>query len=189
MKNFATTLFAAIIGVLIVLFAYDRLVLQPRADALLATRVKPPELEKARSEAQAIADDLDASVKRSVDGARTAMANQASEADRRRLASDALVRAASLRVAMTEFYQTNMAWPDSAKDVGLGDPRSYAGGAVSSIAIAKGGTVVVTLDDTFSPASRIVYTPHANENTGIVDWRCVVEGADELRRYLLACKG
>jgi len=190
MKNFAITLFAVLIGALIALFAYDRLVLAPRAAELAAQSAKAEkvDLDAARNEAKAIAADLDASVKRSVEGAHQAMAAQATEADRRRLAADAVMRTAMFKVALTEYYQSNGDWPTDAKQVGFEAPSAYAGGAVTGITVGTKGAVLATLNDTFAPPSRIRLTPHAN-GTGMVDWRCVVEGSDELRRYLLACKG
>lgn len=184
MKNFAVTFFAAALGLLVALFIYDRLVLAPR----IAEATAAPALGEARNEARAISEELDASVKKSVDGARQAMSDQASEADRRRLANEALVRAAGFKVAVAEYYLTNMAWPTTAKDIGLDAPGAYAGGAVTSVALGPQGAIVVSMDDTFSPASTIRMSPRANA-TGMIDWRCVVEGSDELRRYLLACKG
>lgn len=184
MKNFAVTFFAAALGLLVVLFIYDRLVLAPRITEATAA----PALGEARNEAKAISDELDASVKKSVEGAKQAMSDQANEADRRRLANDALVRAQAFKVSVTEFYLTNMAWPTTAKDIGLDAPGAYAGGAVTGIALGSQGAIVVSIDDTFSPASTIRMTPRAN-TTGMIDWRCVVDGSDELRRYLLACKG
>jgi len=190
MKNFAVTLFATLIAVLIALFAYDRLVLAPRAAemAALSAKSEKVDLDAARSEAKAIADDLDASVTRSVEGAQQAMAAQATEADRRRLAADALTRMAMFKVTLTEYYQTMGDWPTEAKQAGLEAPPAYAGGAVTGIALGTKGAVLATLNDTFAPPSRIRLTPHANAS-GMVEWRCVVEGSDELRRYLLACKG
>ncbi len=183
MKNFAITLFAAVIGLLIALFIYDRLVLAPRiADATAA-----PALGEARNEAKAISDELDASVKKSVNDARQAMSDQANEADRRRLASEGLVRSAAFKVAVTEYYMNNMTWPKNAKEAGLEEPGAYAGGAVAGVTLANGGTILVSFNDTFAPPSRLRLTPRANAS-GMVDWRCVVEGSDELRRYLLACK-
>jgi len=178
MKNFATTLFAALIGVLIALFAYDRLVLAPRTAALAAQVSKAAAAEKvdldaARNEAKAIAEDLDASVKRSVDGAHQAMAAQATEADRRRLAADAMSRTAMFKVALTEYYQSNGDWPTDARQAGLEAPATYAGGAVTGITVGTKGAVLATLNDTFAPPSRIRLTPHAN-GSGMVDWRCVV---------------
>lgn len=184
MKNFAITLFAAVFGLLIALFIYDRFVLQPRiADATAA-----PALGEARNEAKAISEELDASVKKTVDDARKAMSDQATEADRRRLAAEALVRSMSFKVAVTEYYQNSLAWPKSAKEIGLEEPRSYAGGAVEGVALGDQGTILVNFNETFLPPSRVLLTPRANAS-GMVEWRCVVEGSDELRRYLLACKG
>jgi hypothetical protein len=183
MKNFAITFFAAVLGLLLALFVYDRLVLAPR----IAEATAAPALGEARNEAKAISDELDASVKKTVEGAKQAMSDQASEADRRRLAMDALVRATGFKVAVTEYYMSNMAWPITAKDVGLEPPGTYAGGAVTSIALAGQGAIVVSINDVFSPASTIRMTPRAN-GSGMIDWRCSVEGSNELRRYLLACK-
>ena len=75
MRHFAIALAAAVIGMLIALLLYDRLVVQPRdaarADAIAkATEIN---LAKAHSEADTIAANLDAQVQRSVSSAREAM--------------------------------------------------------------------------------------------------------------------
>ncbi len=184
MKNFAITLFAAVLGLLIALFIYDRFVLAPRITEATAA----PALGEARNEAKAISEELNASVKKTVDDARKAMSDQATEADRRRLAAEALGRSMTFKVAITEYYQNSLTWPKKAKDIGLEEPRAYAGGAIEGVELGEQGAILVNFNDTFMPPSRVRLTPRANAS-GMVEWRCVVEGSDELRRYLLSCKG
>ena len=190
MKHFATTVAAALVGVLIALLLYDRLVAQPRdaarADALAkATEIN---LAKAHVEADAITAKLDASVERSVSGARAALDAQAGDEDKRRLANEALGRASMVRVALSEYYMSNGRWPANAREAGLGTPESFAGGAVARIDVGANGVVVVALDDTLAQGARIRLTPAANPRTYAVDWQCSTEGADALRRYLPGCR-
>ena len=190
MKHFATTLAAALVGVLIALLLYDRLVVQPRDAAHAGALAKATEinLAKARVEADAITANLDASVERSVNGAREAMDAQAGDEDKRRLATEALNRAAMFKVALSEYYMSNGHWPASAQEAGLGAPGSFAGGAVARIDVGANGVVVVTLNDRLVRGATIRLTPEITRS-GLVDWHCNVPGTDVLRRYLPACHG
>jgi hypothetical protein len=190
MKQFALMLVAALLGVFGALWLYDRIVLQPRSEALgeSLSRTLQTDLTRARGEAQQIASDLDAAVDRSVQGAQQAMIEQASEMERRRLAAEALTRASTFKVALAEHYMTTGKWPASAHDVGLGPPESYAFGAVTAIAIGRDGEVTVTVNDALAQGGRIRLIPKVDPQTYIVDWRCVTEGGDALRRYLPACE-
>lgn len=191
MKQFAITLAAALIGVLAALLLYDRFVVQPRTAEHLDALTKAAEvnLAKAHTEADKIATNLDASIDRSVSGAREAMDAQATEQDKRRLAADALNRAAMFKVALSEYYMSTGKWPASAQEAGLGTAESFAGGAVSRIDVGANGMVVITLNDTLAVGAKIRLTPDANPQSGMINWRCNTEGAEALRRYLPACKG
>ena len=96
MKQFILTLVAALIGGFLALLGYDRFIVQPREAA--AIKAKAPanaqvDLGRARTEAQQVAAEVEASVQRSVEGAREAMDAQAKEMDRRGLIVDAASRA------------------------------------------------------------------------------------------------
>ena len=190
MKQFATTLVAAFAGVLIALLLYDRLVVQPRDAARVDALAHATEtsLAKAHAEADSIAANLDASVERSVSGAREAMDAQAGDEDKRRLATEALNRAAMFKVALSEYYMSNGRWPTNAQEAGLGAPESLAGGAVARIDVGPDGVVIVTLNDRLVSGATLRLTPDATRS-GIVNWHCTTAGADVLPRYLPACRG
>jgi len=191
MKQFTITLAAALLGVLVALLLYDYFVVQPRATAQAeaATKAAEVSLTKARAEADDIAANLNASIDRSVSGAREAMDAQATEQDKRRLAADALNRAAMFKVALSEYYMSTGKWPADAREAGLGPAESFAGGAVSRIDVGDNGAVIVTLNDTLAAGAKIRLQPNVNPQSGMINWRCSTEGADALRRYLPACNG
>ena len=191
MKQFTITLAAALLGVLVALLLYDYFVVQPRATAQAeaATKAAEVSLTKARAEADDIAANLDASIDRSISGAREAMDEQAAEQDKRRLAADALNRAAMFKVALSEYYMSTGKWPADAREAGLGPAESFAGGAVSRIDVGANGAVIVTLNDTLAAGAKIRLQPNANPQSGMINWRCSTEGADALRRYLPVCNG
>lgn len=191
MKQFVITLIAVLVGGFLALLGYDRLVVQPR-EAAAAKAVAPPDtkvdLQQARTEAKQVADEVEASVQRSVQGARTAMDAQAKDMDRRALVVDAASRATMFRVALTEYYQTNGRWPRDADEADLPAPTEIRGGAVREINLGAEGVVTVALDDRFPAGSRIVLRPTANAATGVVEWVCEVKG-DGLKQSLPRCKG
>ncbi len=191
MKQFILTLIAVLVGGFLALLGYDRLVVQPR-EAAAAKAVALPDakvdLQQARTEAKQVADEVEASVQRSVQGARTAMDAQAKDMDRRALVLDAASRATMFRVALTEYYQTNGRWPRDADEADLPAPTEIRGGAVREITLGAEGVVTVALDERFPAGSRIVLRPTANAATGTVDWACEVTG-DGLKQSLPRCKG
>lgn len=190
MKQFVITLIAVLVGGFLALLGYDRLVVQPR-EAAAAKAAAPQEaridLQQARTEAKQVADEVEASVQRSVQGARTAMDAQAMDMDRRALVLDAASRVTMFRVALTEYYQTNGRWPRDADEADLPAPTEIRGGAVREITLGAEGVVTVTLDERFPAGSRIVLRPTANAAAGTVDWACEVKG-DGLKQSLPRCK-
>lgn len=190
MKHFVATLAAALIGVSIALLLYDRFVVQPRAtthaDAL--ARATEINLQKAHAEANAIASNLDASIDHSITDAQQALDAQAGEQDKRRLAADALNRAAMFKVALSEHYMSMGKWPANAQQAGLAPAESFAGGAVSRIDVGANGAVIVTLNDLLAAGAKIRLQPDANPQSGMINWRCSTEGPAALRRYLPACR-
>jgi Pilin (bacterial filament) len=198
MKQFVLTLTAVLIGGFLALLGYDRFIVQPReaaaAKAVAAAKAQTPpanaqvDLGRARAEAQQVADEVEASVQRSVDGARKAMDTQAKEMDRRGLIVDAASRATMFRVSLTEYYQSNGRWPRDADEAGLPAPTEMRGGAVREIRLEAQGVVAVKLDERFPEGSAIVLRPAANAASGMIDWTCEVKG-DELKQSLPRCKG
>lgn len=198
MKQFALTLVAVLVGGFLALLGYDRFVVKPReaetaraeAAEREADRVRvAPDLAQARGEAQSIAAEVEASLQRSVDKARNGMDAQAREMDRRALLTDAVQRATMFRVSLTEYYQTNGRWPQSADEAGLPLPEEMRGGAVRSVTIGVQGQVIIALDDTFGAGSEIRLKPRMNDDAGIADWRCEVKGDPALKQALPRCQG
>lgn len=198
MKQFVVTLAAVLIGGFLALLGYDHFVVKPREAAAMQAQagaastqqqaVPQLDLEQARTEAQQVAAEVEASVQRSVSGARDAMDAQAKEMDRRGLVLDAASRATMFRVALTEYYQTNGRWPRDADEAGLPSPGESRGGAVSGIVLGAEGVVTVKLDERFSPGSAIVLRPTANADTGMIEWGCKVRGEALLKQVMLRCK-
>ncbi len=190
MKQFLATIVAALVGVSLALLLYDRFVVQPRAakDADELAQATEINLHKARAEADAIAGNLDASIDKSISDARKALDAQAGEQDKRRLAADAVNRAAMFKVALSEYYVSTGNWPADARQAGLAPPESFAGGAVSRIDVGANGAVIVSLDESLVAGAKIRLRPQANPESGVIDWRCSIEGTATLQRYLPACR-
>lgn len=189
-KQFVLTLAAAAIGMSIALLLYDHFVVQPRETARSAALAHSTEvnLRKAHAEANTIAGDLDASIDRSIADARQALDAQTDEQDKRRLAADALNRAAMFKVALSEYYMSTGKWPADARQAGLAPAESFAGGAVSRIDVGANGTVIVVLDDSLAAGAKIRLRPDANSESGSINWQCSIEGSATLQRYLPACR-
>lgn len=198
MKQFVLTLTAVLIGGFLALLGYDRFIVQPReaaaAKAEAAAKAQTPpanaqvDLGRARTEAQQVAAEVEASVQRSVEGARETMDAQAKLMDRRALIAEAASRATMFRVSLTEYYQSNGRWPRDADEAGLPAPTEMRGGAVREIRLGEQGVVTVKMDERFPEGSAIVLRPAANAVSGMIDWACEVKG-DELKQSLPRCKG
>jgi hypothetical protein len=198
MKQFILTLVAVLIGGFIALLGYDRFVVAPReaaagkaeaaalAEAQAASQL---DLGKARTEAQAVAAEVEASVQRSVDNARQAFDAQAAESGKRGLVTDAVQRATMFRVSLTEYYQANGRWPGDADEAGLPSPSEMRGGAVRTVTLGAQGTVTIALDESFDAGSVIVLKPDVNAASGVVDWNCEVKGDRVLKQTMPRCKG
>lgn len=198
MKQFILTLLAVLIGGFIALLGYDRFVVEPRqaaaakveAAALAEVQAtSQPDLSRARTEAKEVADEVEASVQRSVDSARQTMDAQAAEMNQRGQVSDAVQRATMFRVSLTEYYQTNGRWPTTADEAGLPAPSEMRGGAVRAVTLGAQGAVTITLDDSFDAGSVILLKPDLNAASGMVDWSCEVKGDRVLKQTMPRCKG
>jgi hypothetical protein len=175
------------LAVVCALFAYDRFVVAPRLAELGETdRVS---LAEARDEAQRIAEDLDASVDRSVEEAQVALDAQAAAVDDRRAADaqraqdelakfrgqaqagEVLSRAAMLKTALAEYYMSMGEWPPDMAAIGLGAPDDFAGGPVAAIDLEPGGVIAVRVRDDVARGAIVRLIPHANP-MGAIEWTC-----------------
>ncbi|MGH8029213.1 MAG: hypothetical protein ACREO3_04670, partial [Arenimonas sp.] len=95
LRTFIAAFLGAVVGMALVLWAYDRFVLAPR-EAEQARR-EAVDLAEGRADAEGIAAGLDASVDRSVDRARSGLDALAGDQDKARLANDAVQRGAMYR--------------------------------------------------------------------------------------------
>ena len=190
MKQFVLTLIAVLIGGFLALLGYDHFIVKPReAEPAPAAQAQATvDLAQTRSEAQAIASEVESSVQRSVENAKASMDAQAKAMDRRDLVSDAVRRATMYRVALTEYYQINGRWPQDADEAGLPSPDEMRGGAVRSVTVGAQGRVTIALDETFAPGSTIVLAPQIGA-PGMIDWQCEVKGDPSLAQSLPRCKG
>jgi hypothetical protein len=184
MRAFVAAFLGAVVGVALVLFAYDRFVVQPRA-AEQARRAQV-DLAEGRADAKGIAEGLDASVDRTVDRARSAFDALAGEQDKARLANEALQRGAMVKVYLSEWYMSRGEWPADAATAGLPAFDPATNGATRAIRLGANGVVTIELREPFADGSRFVLTPTAR-NDGMLDWQCRSEGDAELRRLVPAC--
>lgn len=177
---------AALVGMAGALVAYDRFIVAPRQhEASLRVEV---DLEKARREARAIADEAQASVGRSVADARRAMEDEAMEMEMRRLAQEAMARTSMYKSALAEYHASNGNWPSSASAAGLPLPEEAAGGAVGAIHIGRGGTLRLEMAPPFAAGSTLVLSPEASDTGMPTTWSCLAHGDDALRRHLPQCR-
>lgn len=184
-RQFLVTALAVLLGAGLVLWAYDLFVVQPRAlEAEAGLRL---DLSQARKQAMQVADDLDASVQRSVADSRQAMQEQADEAEHRRLASTALAKASMFKTAVSEYYMNSGEWPTSPASAGLPAPGDTAGQAVRGIRLGNNGMIDIELTAPFADGSGLSLTPRVQAG-GMIDWRCAARGDPALPRYLPGCQ-
>lgn len=193
MRQFLLTMIAVLVGGFLALLAYDRFVVAPREAAQSRATVAEAaqgqarvDLQAARAEAKQVASEVEASVQRSVESAKSAMNEQAKEMDKRALLAEAVSRATMFKVAMTEYYQTNGQWPQDADEAGLPSPEEMRGGAVDGIGFDRSGVIRVSLRDPY-PGSAILLEPKVGAS-GMVEWRCAVKGDAAIRSVLTRCE-
>ncbi|MFY2762958.1 pilin [Arenimonas sp. MALMAid1274] len=198
MKNILPTFLAVLLAAGLALFVYDRFVLAPRLEkAGEAARVS---LDQAREEAQGIARELDASVERSVAGARAALDQQASDEEARRielerqakemrlsaLAAEALARANMVKVGVVEHYMNTLEWPRDLAEIGMGQPADFRSGPVESIRLEPQGVILISMQSDVAPGGKLRLVPKANPS-GMIDWTCRVSDYPAAER-ISSCK-
>lgn len=185
MKQLATSLFGALLGIGLALFVYDHFIVQPRE----AKRAEAAtlDLSQAGEEAKEITQSVDASIKQSVDSARQAFEAQAADQNKRRMAAEAIAQTQSYKVALTESFMSNGKWPANASDAGLPQNNAKAGGAIRDISVDERGTITVAFDGNFAEGAQLRLVPQADPDTYQVRWRCRTSGDPDLKRYLPDC--
>jgi Pilin (bacterial filament) len=186
MKQFAITFAAVLCAAALALFGYDYFIVKPRA-AAQADAIQV-DLTKAQTQAQGIADNLDAAVAKTMNNVSESMDAQTGEMQQRALAADALARASVFKVALTEYFMSNNQWPKNHADSGMAKPETFAGGAVASISVEEKGMVVILLNDKIQAGAKIKLIPEANEQSYTINWHCTTEGSDTLKRQLTVCE-
>lgn len=183
MKSFLITFASVLLGAALILFVYDRYVLEPRLQK--AGEDARVNLDEARSEARQIVEELDASLESTVSQTTAALDEQRVREELRRaemieqagrqaevaLAAEALMRGSMTKLAVADYYLSTGQWPTSQADLGLGDPRDHAGGPVASIAIEAEGVIAIALTDEVAPGAQLRLIPRASR-VGLVEWRC-----------------
>ena len=186
MKNFLPTFLAVLVAAGLALFVYDRFVLAPRLEAV--SKAAQVNLAGAREQARDIATELDASVQRSVAGARSAFHEQAAAEDARRAeleqqgetmrrtaqAADALARARVIKVAVAEHYMVTGRWPTRTTDIGLGLPTDFAGGPVASIQLEPEGVITIQLKPSVAVGAKLRLVPRVMAS-GEIEWGCLAK--------------
>jgi hypothetical protein len=190
MKQFLVTLIAVLVGGFLALLAYDRFIVQsrpggtsPTASETATTAQAPATVAVSPERPASAASQSPATIPGVEVGA--AVPLERVPRNRTELVADAVQRATMFRVALTEYYQTNLRWPQDADEAGLPAPEEMRGGAVRSVGIGPGGTVTIVLDPPFIAGSRVELTPRVT-SSGQVEWGCRTQGdpglADDLPR-------
>jgi hypothetical protein len=175
------------LAVVLALFAYDHFIVAPRlAEFGESERVS---LAEARDEATRIAEELDASVDRSVNDAQVALDAQAAEVDARRAAdaqrvaeeiakyrgnaqaAEVLSRASMLKTALAEYWMSMGEWPKDMAAIGMGAPDDFAGGPVARIDLEPNGVIAVRTTDAVAKGGIVRLIPEARP-TGMIEWSC-----------------
>jgi hypothetical protein len=185
MKQFVITFTAVLLAAALALFAYDYFIVKPRT--ALQSETVQVNLDNARTQAQGIADNLDAAVTKTISNANDTMNTQAGEMQRRALAADAIARGSMFKTALAEYFMTNGQWPKTHDESGLAKPESYAGGAVKSISVGEKGSVIIALNEKIEAGAKIKLIPQANEQSYVINWTCSVEGSEALMHQLPSC--
>ena len=183
MKQLLMSLLGTLLGVLLAL--YDYYVVQPRAAE--QARAVTSDLADTVRQAQETSADVDASVKQSVDSARKALDAQASDQNKRRMASEAIAQTQRYKVALTEAFMANGKWPTHPGEAGLPQHSAGAGGAVRDIVVGEQGKVSVLLNESFAKDARFELVPSADKDSFQVSWRCLTSGDPDLQRYFPQC--
>lgn len=195
MKTFLTGVIGGLLGLLLGLLAYDHFIAQPREARLLASMHAMfedaskawPDVNAQREEAVRIAAELEASVARSVEGAREALAGEAAAGEKRTAIADGLARASALKLVLTEHYLSMGAWPTTADEVGMSEQAMQGSGTLKAISIGPKGTLEISYASPLPAAATIQLIPSAHPS-GSIEWRCEATGFDDRSLLPAQCR-
>lgn len=195
MKTLLISVVGSLLGLLLGLLAYDHFIAQPREARLLASMHAMfedaakawPDVNAQREEAVRIAAELDASVGRSLDGARQVLDNEAAAVEQRAALANGLMRASLPKVMLAEHYMSMGTWPTTASELGLSEAHTRAAGAVRSIALGTEGTLEIVYGSPLPDGTTLRLQPVVDEVGGF-EWRCEASGLDDRSLLPLQCR-
>jgi len=181
MKQFTVIAFAAFTGVLAALLLYYLLVTKPGIESEFAR------MDQVRDDARSVGPELEKAADESVTRAREGFESQATEVRRRALLATALAAGQGAKIAVTERWMTLGKWPSGASEIGWADPSAYANDGARGVAIEADGVIRVDLTDAVAKGASIRLVPTVVESSGMVNWRCEIQGGADLMRFIPQC--
>ncbi len=169
MRHALITFGASLLGVAVALFAWG-------AWQQREARLEREAVEKLQREAMARGDEL---------AARLAAEERAIAAVR-----GDIVAASAARVAVAEYYMSNLRMPASNAEAGLPEPAQYRGGSLRSLVIGEGGRIVMSFDATSGKdGGTIELVPDlAGIEAMGMQWRCTTKDYAWIVRALPSCE-
>ncbi|GAA0722768.1 hypothetical protein [Dokdonella soli] len=164
-----------------------------RQAALIVDETARQALEASRKQAEAIAEESRRQAEAIAEENRKAIeANRARSEElaaansaRAVLAGD-LARAAAVRVALTECYNSMGAWPADMTQCGI-DAAGYKGHLLDEVRLESGGRYVLVLHAGYGvPAGEVRFTPSATGAS--ILWNCATESYAEIARIIPTCR-
>jgi len=99
---------------------------------------------------------------------------------------DGLHAAASVKVAVTEYFMSEGRWPDSNSAFGGAAPESYRANALQSIAVAPAGKIRMVFSSEGGKKEHIWLYATANA-AGQVTWRCIAPDIPDINKLIPTC--
>ena len=100
--------------------------------------------------------------------------------------SEALSLAQGARISVTEFFQSEGAFPASNSAAGLEEPNEISSAYVGSVTLTA-NTGVITVAYSGNQTFNVTFTPDTS-NPGAVDWTCSVPSSDDYKFVPANCR-
>ena len=101
--------------------------------------------------------------------------------------AEGLTLASSAKIAMTEFYATNRAWPSSNTQAGMANASKITGNAVKSVAV-NSNVITVTYNDKVAGAGKTgtvtITAPTSPAPGESITWKCISPSSSIDNKYL-----
>lgn len=101
-----------------------------------------------------------------------------------------IVAASAARVAVAEYYLSNLRMPATNAEAGLPEPEKYRGASLRSLSIGEGGRLVLTFDETSGRDGGTIEI--APDLAGIeamgMQWHCTTKDYAWIVRALPSCE-